>query len=116
MEGEATFTDVFVIGEDGAALAASSFLASIWNVLGSVSTNTGIAYCRRTAFTVAMNVYRGTITSSPGMARSSVWSMTGQDGNGEGCAFAPPRIAGRLLEVSAASAAPQRRSVVALGS
>ena len=47
-------------------IAASIFLASIWNVSRSVSTNTGSACSNRTAFTVATNVYGGTITSSPG--------------------------------------------------
>ena len=46
-------------------IAAAIFVASIWNVSMSVSTNTGSAFSISTALIVATNVYGGTITSSP---------------------------------------------------
>jgi len=53
-------------------MAASSFEASIWKVSGSVSTKTGRANWRRTTFTVAMKVYGGMMTSSPGWTSSAL--------------------------------------------
>src|ERR1035437_689518 len=55
-----------IIARVPGVMAASIFVASIWNVAGSVSTKIGRAWERRTVLMVAMKVYGGTITSSPG--------------------------------------------------
>ena len=47
-------------------IAASSFCASIWNVSGIRIDEDRKGVLPSTALTVAINVYGGTITSSPG--------------------------------------------------
>ena len=47
--------------------AVASLAGSILNVLGQMSTNTGIAFSFRTAFVTAIKLKEGKITSSPSL-------------------------------------------------